>query len=77
MTIPSEGANVTTGFQYYVNLYIETKTTEPPDGKKGASVKNSNRKQVGAVSTNQGSTKLGAHVVEYRPELTILLSEAV
>jgi hypothetical protein len=73
--IVSEGTNVEIGFDYYVNLYIETHTSSSP--KSGASVKKHEAKKVGTVSTQAGTTKLGAHVSEYRPELVAAMGEAL
>jgi hypothetical protein len=76
VTVPSEGTNINIGFQYYVDTYIETVTSAPPD-KKGSSHKPFKSKDVGTISTQKGTSKLGAHVTTYRPELMAILVEGL
>jgi hypothetical protein len=76
MTVPSEGTNVNVAFDYYVDTYIEV-VTSAPDDKKGASHKPFKSKDVGTISTQKGTSKLGAHVTTYRPELMAILVEGL
>ena len=74
--ILDEGTNISVGFDYYVRIYIESKTTTAPS-KKGASHGAFKSKAAGVVSSQKGTTKLGAQVQEYRPELMSALGEAL
>jgi hypothetical protein len=76
MTIPSEGTNISTHFQYYVDQYIEAVTSTAPD-KKGSSNRSYKAKEATTISTQKGTSKLGAHLVPYRPELMAILAEGL
>lgn len=76
MTIPSEGSNIDYDFDFNGSLYIETKTSSVAN-KNGASHRPYRAKEVGMISTQSGTSKLGAHVVPYRPELMAILMEGL
>lgn len=75
MTIPNEGPNVSLNWGYDVSIVIELETSET-DVKKGASHRPYKAKDASAISAQKGTSKLGAHVVPYRPELMAILAEA-
>lgn len=74
--IPSEGTNISTGFDYYTRIYVESKTTTAPS-KRGTSHGTYKAKGAGVISTQNGTTKLGVQVQEYRPELMSDLAEGL
>jgi hypothetical protein len=76
MTVPSEGTNVNVAFDYYVDTYIEV-VTSAPDDKKGSSHRPFKANDVGTISTQKGTSKLGAHPVPYRPEIMAILAEGL
>jgi len=74
--IPSEGTNISTGFDYYTRIYVETKTTTSTT-KRGTSHRAYKSKGAGVISTQNGTTKLGTQIQEYRPELMNALAEGL
>ena len=73
MTVANEGPNISLGG---MELYVET-VTSAASANKGASRRLYSARNVGMVSTQNGTTKLGAKVSLYRPELMAMLAEGL